>query len=340
MPGKTQRQLNRRDILKITAVTGGLVVGNGVIKWLTGVEAVEVRERRLLMGTIINLTVVAESWVKGQAAIAATYPRMEALIGLFDTRRNNGQLAQLNQAGELEDAPAELIALLREAIAYGDLTDGAFEITIKPVLDAYEAGKWEVGEELALVDYRRVQIEDDYVRYRIPGMQVTLDGIAKGRVVDGAIEVLRSLGFNRVLVEAGGDLFANGKNQEQKHWGIAVLHPRATEERRWLTTLRVSNQAVATSGDYLNSFTNDYSLHHIIDPHRGISSEELSSVTIVAPTTTQADALGTAVMVIGIEKGLALVEQLSDIECLVVTKALNTYQSSGFPSDDWSVGSD
>lgn len=325
-------KVNRRDVLKITAVMGGLAAAGGLIDWLSPPEIVKVVESRYLMGTLINLALIADRRDDAEAALRATFHRMETLIRIFDPRQADGPLARLNQNGKLDDPPSELTALLRQALAYGEQTNGAFDITVKPVVDAYRTGKLDITEELQRVDYRQVRVSDVQISCGIPGMQVTLDGIAKGRVVDEGVSVLKKSGFEQVLVEAGGDLFAQGLNQDQHFWKVAVMHPRANAEQRWLTTLAVSNRAVATSGDYLNSFSSDYGLHHIIDPRLGVSATELCSATVVALDTAQADAFGTALMVMGVEKGLTFVEQQENVECLLVNKTLSCYRSSGFPT--------
>lgn len=325
-------KVNRRDILKVTALMGGLAAGGSLLDRVLAPGPVKVSEQRYLMGTLIHLTVIAESREAGRAAVSAVFDRMEDRIRLFDHRRPDSPLARLNRQGKLDDPPGELVALLRKALAIGGLTAGAFDITVKPVIDAYRRGNRDISAELQRVDYRQVEVADHQVSFGITGMQVTLDGIAKGRVVDAGIQALKSLGFDRVLVEAGGDLFAHGLDQDERPWKVAVMHPRPRSEQRWLATLDVSDRAVATSGDYMNSFTSDYSLHHIIDPRLGVSAAELCSVTVIAPDTTLADAYGTALMVMGVAEGLAFVERQANIECLLVAKDLSTHRSAGFPA--------
>jgi thiamine biosynthesis lipoprotein len=175
-------------------------------------------------------------------------------------------------------------------------------------------------------------MSDQQVSLGIPNMQLTLDGIAKGRVVDAGVAALKKFGFDQVLVEAGGDLYALGLNHHQQPWRIALMHPRAKAKQPWLTTLSVRNRAVATSGDYLNSYSADYSINHIIDPRLGVSAVELCSATVLARDTAQADAFGTALMVLGVEAGLDFVEKQAEVECLLVSKDLSCHPSSGFPT--------
>ena len=115
-------------------------------------------------------------------------------------------------------------------------------------------------------------------------------------------------------------------------WEIGVSNPRLTERTKFIATFSLSNKAVATSGDYVHHFSSDFSQHHIINPHSGFSPTELSSVTVIASSATEADALSTALMVLGIQDGLAFVEKLSGVEALFATKDQVLYRSIGFPA--------
>ena len=327
-----QKKWTRRDFIKITAGMGGVLLGGGLIRTLFAPHLTLVHDSRLLMGTIVNLTVMAESEAQGQAAINATYAAMTQLIQLFDYRRSDTELSQLNQTGSLANPSPELVNLMRNAIWHSELSDGAFDVTVLPVLEAYQANHQPTDQERQLVDYRKIHIQEDKIQFMQPGMAVTLDAIAKGRIVDGGVSQLKKIGYDNILVEAGGDLLASGKHPDGEPWKIGVINPRAVTEKKWLATFSVQDQAVATSGDYQNAFTSDYTRNHIIDPHTGQSPSELASVTTIASTVMEADAFSTTLMVLGVEKGLRLVEQLPGIEAFLVTKELKTYRSSGFPS--------
>lgn len=327
-----ERTLTRRDFIKITAIAGGLLAGGSTLKWALGSRPATVEDSRYLMGTIINLTLIAESEAAGRAAVEAAYTELESLIGLFDHRLPGSPLGQLNQNGVLADPPPELTALLREALSFAELSGGAFDISVKPVVDALAAGKTDISGELKLVDYRQIAVRDDLIRFSRAGMQVTLDGIAKGRVVDAGVAALKAHGFDRVLVEAGGDLFAQGTRTDTQPWTVAIQNPRQSKGDPWLASLKVAGQAVATSGDYMHAFSTDYSLNHIIDPRVGRSPAELCAATVIAPSTMQADALSTSLMVLGVDAGLALANHLNDVEALLITKDMERLHTAGFPS--------
>jgi thiamine biosynthesis lipoprotein len=180
-----------------------------------------------------------------------------------------------------------------------------------------------------LVDYRQIELAGDRVALQIPGAAVTLDGIAKGRVIDGGVAALQQAGFDQIVVEAGGDLRTLGRRPDHTPWRVGVLHPRPASPGELLAVLTVGGEAVATSGDYMNSFTADFRQHHILDPRTGESPDELAAATVLASTALEADALGTALMVLGSAAGLALAERLPGVEALVVTKGLRVLQTGG-----------
>lgn len=324
LPDPTTR-LSRRDFLKITAVAGSLLAGGGLLR--RAAAAAVVRETRVLMGTVVNLSLVADDGAAAQETVAATFAEMERLIHLFDHRRPDGPLGRLNREGRLAPAPPELLSLLAEAHSYSEISGGAFDVTAKPLVDAVRAG---VAAPLEAVDYRALEIGKDGVTLARPGMAVTLDGIGKGRVVDGAVALLAAQRYGNVLVEAGGDLLARGQ-RDGRGWQVGIHHPRV--ENGLLATLSLSGRALATSGDYAHAFSRDFSRHHIVDPRTGRSPAGLASVTVLAPTATAADALSTAVMVLGAEAGLGLLNRLPHVEGLLVTKSLELLGSGGWRAD-------
>lgn len=322
--------ISRRDFLKITAFASAAIGVGAVTRnlfQLTGFR--KVSETHQLMGTIINFVVVAESEETAHDAIQQTVGEMRRLIQMFDYRQADSPLGQLNANGITHQTPPELLAILKQSLHFSSLSQGAFDITVKPVLDAMRENRpdWQMLKEL--VDYRQLSVTEDTVSLGRPGMSVTLDGIAKGSVVDGGVAMLRQLGFEDILVEAGGDMMAKGSLNSEP-WKVGIAHPRAQGD--YIAALSVKNQAVATSGDYMNFYNTDYSTYHIVDPRSGLSPSQLASATVIAPSVAEADALSTTLMVLGVQDGLALIEQLPNTAALMVTKNIKVYRSSTFPT--------
>lgn len=331
------RDLSRRQFLTITATAGALLAGGIGLVGARRAEAQTARTTRLLMGSIANLTVISDDPLHAQAAIDAAFERMSSLEAVFSRFQSTSQLSQLNRDGNLPDPHPALVDVLRQAVAYGQLTDGAFDVSIEAVHRLYRTcarlGSLPADEpvrtERERVDYRAIAIDANRVAFQKAGMAVTLDGIGKGYIIDQGAAVLRSYGFDSVLVELGGDMSALGQ-AAVRPWQISIQQPPGIHFDQPVVA-RLDGRALATSGGYLNSFTPDHRLHHILDPHSGLSPLELASASVVAPAACDADALATAIMVMGRERGLALADRLSDVEALVMTASGEVYQTAGFP---------
>lgn len=339
---KQRQAIKRRDFLRI--IGAGSVAGLAALALgrddRSAASPETVTETRLLMGTVVNLTLVTSDRRAGQAAIDACLNQMSGLEAVLSRYQPGSQLSRLNRDGSLAGASPHLVRVLREAQRIAALTDGAFDVTVKPLVDLYQSSRdagqglpsaESVASTLERVGYQRLDIGDDAISFTQAGMAITLDGIAKGYIVDEGIATLRQFGFGNVLVEAGGDLSASGTKAQDAPWRIGIRSPREGEGRL-LHTFNIADQAAATSGDYMQPYTDDLAAHHILDPRTGFSAPELASATVVASSGMEADALATALMVMGAERGLALVETIPACEAYVVTKNLRVLQSSGFAS--------
>lgn len=332
-----QKKLNRRDFIKITAITGGALAGGKLLRAFHSEDTFTANETCLLMGTVVNLTIVGTDKSTTQSAIADCFGRMERLEQVMSRFISTSQLSQLNRSGKLSNADPALLEVVSHALQISELTQGAFDISIKPLVDLYQENQQNemslpsdeaIADSLARVDYQRVLVDGHLITFKHPGMAITLDGIAKGYIVDMGVDILRAHGFTNVLVEAGGDMMGAGSKAEQSPWKIGVQSPRESVGKL-MASFTIQEQAMATSGDYMQSFSKDLSHHHILDPRTGYSSPELASASVIAPTAMLADGLATAIMVMGSEEGLGLIESLSGIEAYLVAKDLDTYKTSG-----------
>jgi len=321
---------NRRDFLKITALTGALagLSATAARVFLNKQEISKISATHYLMGTIINFVLLSESEEHAQSAMQASLDEMRRLIMIYDYRQANTPLGQLNAQGYLKQAPTELIGTIRQSLELGARSNGAFDITVNPILEKRKGNGLVTQSTLELVDYRMVNISGENIHLANPGMSITLDGVAKGSIIDAGVRILHKSGFENVLVEAGGDMMAKSTPAGET-WQIGINHPRKKGEL--IAKISIHNQAVATSGDYLNYYMLDYSENHIIDPRSGRSPAQLASATALAPSAAEADALSTTLMVLGVRDGLALIEQLPGTAALMVSKDLKVYKSNNFP---------
>jgi thiamine biosynthesis lipoprotein len=328
-------QPSRRAVLKILAVGGA--AGLAGTYALTARRRDPVTRSRELMGTSVHLTVVDDDRERAEAAADATLARMAGLESELSRYRADSAVGRLNATGRIDDAPDSLLAVLALAQEVHALGDGAFDVTVQPVLDLYRerldaAHELPAGEAVeaavARVDQRRLRVDGRRVALDA-GMRVTLDGIAKGHIVDAGVAELRARGLSNVLVEAGGDLVASGRKAAGASWSIGIRRPRAGGSALQ-ARLDARDVAIATSGDYMQAFTPDFRQHHILDPRTGYSAPELASATVVAPTAAEADALATLAMVAGPRRALELLDARDGCEGYFVTKGLEVKKTPGF----------
>lgn len=329
--------VNRRQFFQIVAVAGAA----GLL-WRTGIDLDKmglhtVRRSQPMMGTGINFIVCGPDKDQAEAAVDSTIKRMLEVEQLLSRHRTDSELNRLNDTGIVRGASQDLLAVLEQAARVSKVTDGAFDITVLPLISLFEKFK-KVGQlpdgkilatALQFVDHRKVVIRGGDVSLAQSGMGITLDGIGKGYVVDQGINSLLANGFGNIYLEAGGDLMVKGLKSAEKPWKIGVQNPRPSQPGK-LITLEVSDSAVATSGDYLQFYSSDLRYHHIVNPYTGISPSELASSTVMAPTVAEADALATGTMVLGSEKSLALFDTLPECEGLFISKDSSLHKSKGF----------
>ena len=328
-------KLSRRTALRMLAVVGASGA-LGAWYWPQSRRVQRVQRTRVLMGTVAHLTVCGADAEQAAAAADATLDAMSALEAVLSRHQPDSELSRLNATGRIDSPHPALPTVLGCAARVSAWGAGAFDVTILPVLEARRAAlnvgrstpaDATLAEALARVDYRAVHVAGTSVEFARPGMSVTLDGIAKGYIIDQGVAELQRRGFANVYVEAGGDLMAAGGKSPTTPWRIGIRHPR---QLGLLAAVDVRSRAVATSGDYMQADTADYREHHIVDPRTGRSAPDLASATVLAPDAMTADALATLAMTLGAQRARALLEDLPDCEGYFVSKKLEVVQTSGF----------
>jgi FAD:protein FMN transferase len=164
---------------------------------------------------------------------------------------------------------------------------------------------------------------ENTITLRCP-LTLDLGAVAKGLAIDTAANELAP--FTNFSIDAGGDLYLGGLNERGLPWSVGIRHPR--DHGELIASLHASNQAVCTSGDYERPLPHNPSEHHILDPRTGTSPGTVASATVVAPTAILADALATAIFVLGPQAGIELLERLG-VEGLIVTPALELHETRG-----------
>ncbi len=293
----------------------------------------EIQQTRLQLGTSVSITVINENNELAERAVEAAFAEIERIERLMSSYDEKSMISVLNSKGSIE-ADSEIVDILEKARYFHQISAGAFDITVEPLLRLFDASFSERSEPpsdveiqaaLQMVGFNRIEVTSDRI-YLPDGMKITLGGIAKGYAIDHAVAVLKEHGIEQGLVNAGGDMRSIGSKGENP-WRIALQNPRNGSE--YIAVLPLDDSAVATSGDYERYFDPDRRFHHIIDPRTGYSATKLMSVTIVTETALDADALATAVFVSGAVDGMMLVNRMENIEALIITSEGNIITSEG-----------
>jgi thiamine biosynthesis lipoprotein len=194
----------------------------------------------------------------------------------------------------------------------------------------------EIRDLMALVDPRAVTLAPGRIQLEKPGMGLTLDGIAKGYVVDRMAHVLRSSGLSDFLVDGGGDIRCAGAREDGLPWRVAVQDPK--KDGVFPDVIPLSNGAVATSGSYEVFFDPQRTHHHIVSALDGGSPQWIQSVSVVAPSTMQADALATSVFLMDPARGSAYIDSLPGCACLIIdTKGEETRSARWRSAGDFNL---
>ncbi len=329
----------RKLFTALLIVIAGVVIVGGAAALVSRLKLFEYR--RLLMDTDVSLQIYTGGPGKACRIQENIFAEMERLEKLLSYTLASSDVAGINRsAGEkpVKVSP-ETAEVIQKALSCARLSEGAFDPTIAPLLETWGflgeryrlPAPAEIETAAALVDYRL--IEGDFAAGEIflpePGMALDLGGIAKGYIVDRGLDLLSRAGIGHALINAGGDVGILGPKPEGSPWRIGVKHPR--REGDLIAVIPWSKRgAVVTSGDYERFFeVEGVRYHHVLDPRTGYPARALLSATVAAPTAAEADALATALLVLGPQRGLALVESLPGVEALLVTPQLELLVSSG-----------
>ena len=335
--------VSRRAFLKALAATG--VAGAAGLSPLSafalpaGSTAPRtMTETRLLMGTFVSITLAQASRGHMDEAMEQAFQFMDGRIRLFDRHDAASPLGLLNSQGSLADAPADLTHLLNLSARIGHITNGAFNITVQPLVDLFRRYSNPSGSmsipEAELREARELVLAGGWsqngnsLRMVRSGMGITLDGIAKGHIADEVSAFLKQQGLLHHLINAGGDIVACGEKAPGRPWLVAVDQP---DHSGFVRRLSLRDGALASSGSYEMFYDASHRHHHLISPAAGDSPTALSSVSVLAPSAMEADALATALSVMPPRDGLRLIASLPAYSCLMLTREGRILTSAGWP---------
>jgi thiamine biosynthesis lipoprotein len=286
-----------------------------------------------MMGTFVRMDVCAspEEAERIAGAYKSAWDRLREIAWRMNVYDGESDVAAVNRAF---DDPARIGAdtygLLQRSARYSEVTGRAFDVTVWPLILRWRRAAEEqiapAEEELrdlrASLSMARLEfLPDNRVARKNEVVNIDLGAVAKGYAVDEAARIFEKEGFRNYYIDAGGDVYAGGLNCKNEKWRIGVQSP--FEKRNIIRVAALTNQSMATSGNYEQYFTvGEKTYSHIIDPATGYPQERVVSASVIAPTAEEADAYATALTVMGAEKGAAFIENLGDnYAALIVEKS-------------------
>jgi len=332
----------RRSFLKLSGLLGlgaasaALLPAEKAEAFLFNKKEYKVTKTRLSMGTFVAMTAIHSSKDEAEQAIGLAFEEIDRLNAMLTHYEKSSPIGSLNGSGKLENAPKEVSDLIARSLYYNQETGGAFDITVKPLIDLYKSSfandvkptDAEIERTLKLVGTHNMRYQNGGLMFAKSDMAITLDGIAKGYIVDKASEVLRINGVTNHLINAGGDIRTSGTAVKGKAWTVAVQDP--TKSKDYPDIITMKDGAIATSGNYEIYYDKEKLFHHIVDSRTGRSPQLSSSVTVVAPTVMDADALATSVFVMEPGAGVNFINGQPDCECFVIGKKGLISRSTGW----------
>jgi thiamine biosynthesis lipoprotein len=299
-----------------------------------------VERSRVSMGSQLTVSAWTTDEARALDSIEQVFREFDRLESLLSVWKDGSDVVRMNTNAGVAPVPVsqDTIAVLREAAEASELTRGKFDITFGALTDIWRfdhdqdnvvPDRQQIETRLPRIDYRAVQVNGTARTAFItrPNMKVHLGGIGKGYAIDRAIALLRDRGLRDFMIQSGGDLYVAGTNGGAP-WMLGIADPRGDHQP--FATLQISDGTFSTSGDYERSFMKDgVRYHHLLDPDLGEPARGCRSVTIVTSRAVRADVLSTGVFIMGPDAGMALIEQLPDVEGVIVTSDNQVLVSSG-----------
>ena len=292
------------------------------------------------MGTVVEITVLNEESRKvAEGAVQAAFDEIKRLENLLGRHQEGSDIWNINGQPDV-DVPvsAETIEVIEKGLQFSKLSEGAFDITLGRLSELWNfegerkvpPTEGEIEEALSGVGAESVQIDKPAKTIRaVNGVRLDLGGIAKGQIIDVAGGIMQEMGVKNFILNAGGDMIIRGR-KGNKPWRIGLQHPRKKGEVFAHLDVDKERAAIVTSGDYERYFEHKGKrYHHILDPATGYPAWRLMNSTIVADDAATADAVCTAVFVMGHEAGMRLIDSLEGVEGVLVDHDRNVYISKG-----------
>jgi thiamine biosynthesis lipoprotein len=286
-----------------------------------------VHKKKYVMGTVFEIVAYSESMEQAAGAVDNAFQEIVRIDEVMSNYKTDSALSRLNRSGALgpQSVPPDLYRVIEEALAYSRVSGGEFDVTVGPLVDVWKAALRgepapSPAEEARLrscVGYQKVELlPPDRIQLRSPCLRIDLGSIGKGYALDRAVQVLRSHGISRALLNAGGSsIYAMGAPPGQAGWLVHLRDP----SNRIDPQVTLSDNSISTSEQTPPSLLSKESAGHIIDPETGAPLRTQFAVSVVAKTATASDALSTTLLLIGPDKGGRLVKSVADVAAIWIS---------------------
>ena len=292
-----------------------------------------------LMGNRFEITVEAKTATETDFFLKKAVEEISRIEALLSTYQETSETNLINKNAGLKPVKVsdEVFSLIKRSKKISEITDGTFDITYGSIDQRFWNFDTEMTElpdevlarkSIALIDYRNIILntEEKTVFLKNKGMRIGFGGIGKGYAAEKTKNLLKNLGVKAGIINASGDLSCWGIAENGKPWTIGIAHPDFAELP--FSTLEVTDLSVATSGNYEKFvMINGKKYSHTINPKTGFPVHGIKSVTVISPNAEISDALATPITILGTEKGLTLINQLKDIECIIIDDDNKFYYS-------------
>ncbi len=348
MPMPRSLLCNRFSIVLLRRVlhVAGL---SSLIMWVAGCSGVPpqshdvvVKRAQMHMGTVVSITAVAASQEGAHTAIQAGFGEIKRLEQLLSTWIAESELSRVNASAGRQPVTVsrETLDVVTRSLEMARLTNGGFNIAVGPAVEAWSVTERqripsdaELEQLKTLVDWTSIQINEANRTVFLPirGMRIDVGGIGKGYAADRAAEEMKRAGALGGVVALSGDIKTFGVLPDGAGFPVGIKHPR--QEGTLIAIIDLKDEAMSTAGDNERFFErNGVRYHHILDPQTLRPARSCQSVTVIGKEGTVADGLDTGIFVLGPERGMALVEQLSDVEAVIIDDQGKVTVSSGLRS--------
>lgn len=328
-----------------------LSLGAAALLWLNSRPVRNPFWEQPTMGTACHITIAGPV---SKTELAALHKQIDAALEDVNARMSiwnaNTEISKFNRFQSLEKFPVspEFAEVVQSALSYSALTGGAFDPTVKPLVEHWGFGPQADAEPvetiMQAVGWQKLKLADGALTKLNPKVQLDLAAIAKGYGVDRVAGVLRANGRRDFIVEIGGEIVADGANRSGKPWRVGIESPEAEGKAfgsEIFRSVELSGEAMATSGDYRNFQTraDGTRFSHIIDPHSGRPAQsDVAAVTVIAAHCMDADAVATSLCVMGSESGFQWLEKHPEFQAFFILHTADgrfiSKATAGFPQSN------